>query len=408
MRLYEQAIRSARDNGFVQNEALAYELASRFYQAREFDRIADAYLRDARACYVRWGAQGKVRQLEQRYPQLREASSLAPTGTSSTAAGEIDALAVVRASRAISGEIVLDNLLKTLMRLVLESAGARQGSLLLSRDGELSLVAEARVENQSLVLRARGELGLSTGPLPASILNYVSRSRDRVLLDEVASLNPYSADEYFSRRRPKSVLCFPIVKQTRLIGVLYLENELATHAFTPDRLSVLELLAAQAAISLENALVYEASQESESKYRRIVDTANEGIWLLGPDAVTTSVNAKMAEMLDYSAEEMIGRPVTDFMFAEDVPDHLERMAHRREGLSENYEHRFRRRNGETVWTLGSAAPILDEEHHFKGAFAMFTDITDRKRAEEEVVKLNQELERRVGLNCRRQTWTWRP
>ena len=142
------------------------------------------------------------------------------------------------------------------------------------------------------------------------------------------------------------------------------------------------MLAAQAAISLENALVYAASHESESKYRRIVDTANEGIWLLGPNLMTTSVNTRMAEMLGYSTEEMVGRPTTDFMFAEDAPDHLKRMENRRRGLSENCERRFRRHSGETLWTLASSTPILDEERHFEGAFAMFTDITERKQAEE--------------------------
>jgi PAS domain S-box-containing protein len=201
----------------------------------------------------------------------------------------------------------------------------------------------------SILMRERGHRatfdlrGLPEAMFPASVLNYVSRSRDRVLLDDAASPNANSADDYFSRQRPKSVLCFPIVKQTQLLGVLYLENELATHAFTPDRLAVLELLAAQAAISLENALVYDALRESEAKYRRIIDTASEGIWLLGPDLMTTFVNARMAEMLGYSPDEIIGRPSTDFMFAEDVPDHLKRMENRRKGLSERYERRFRRR-----------------------------------------------------------------
>ena len=126
MRLYDQAIRSARDNAFVHQEAIAAEVASRFYRASGFDRIADGYLRDARACYARWGAHGKVRQLEQRYPQLRgEEQPLARIGTFSTSAQELDILAVVRASQAISDELVLDNLLKTLMRIVLENAGAQ-------------------------------------------------------------------------------------------------------------------------------------------------------------------------------------------------------------------------------------------------------------------------------------------
>ncbi|MFA6149208.1 MAG: MASE3 domain-containing protein [bacterium] len=123
-------------------------------------------------------------------------------------------------------------------------------------------------------------------------------------------------------------------------------------------------------------------QESEAKYRRIVDTANEGIWVLGPDTMTTFVNARMAEMFGYSREEMNGRPMTDFMFEEDVPDHNGRMENRRLGMSENYEHRYCHKDGKTVWTLASATPVFDDAHQFQGSFAMFTDITERKRVQE--------------------------
>jgi len=139
----------------------------------------------------------------------------------------------------------------------------------------------------------------------------------------------------------------------------------------------------------------EALRESEAKYRSIVDTANEGIWALGPDTLTTFVNARMTEMLGYSCAEMIGRPVTDFMFEEDAPDHLSKMENRRRGLGEHYERRFRHKNGETVWTLASASPIFDADHGFQGSFAMFTDITELKRAGGELRKLNEELELRV-------------
>jgi PAS domain S-box-containing protein len=216
-----------------------------------------------------------------------------------------------------------------------------------------------------------------------------------VIIEDATDGNPYQTDKCFSRRHPKSVLCLPITKQATLIGLLYLENDLVTHAFTPDRLAVLELLATQAAVSLENALVYEALRESELKHRRIVDTAVEGIWVFGPDLRTTFVNAQTTTMLGYSGEEMKGRPLSDFIFEEDRPDHLKRTENCRQGLSEQYERRFRRKDGQTVWTLASVTPIIEEEHRFMGAFAMLTDVTERKRAEEEIRQLNQDLERRV-------------
>ncbi|MBP7052732.1 MAG: PAS domain S-box protein [Phycisphaerae bacterium] len=131
----------------------------------------------------------------------------------------------------------------------------------------------------------------------------------------------------------------------------------------------------------ERRLAEEALRQSEAKYRTIVDTATEGILVVGPDALTTFANARMAKMLGYADEELVGRQISDFMFEEDVPDHARRIANRRRGISENYERRFRRKDGQTVWTLVSATPLLDDNQRFQGSFAMFTDITERKEAE---------------------------
>jgi PAS domain S-box-containing protein len=139
----------------------------------------------------------------------------------------------------------------------------------------------------------------------------------------------------------------------------------------------------------------EALRKSEFNYRRIVDTANEGVWVLGRDARTAFVNTRMAEILGYSSEEINERPVTDFMFEDDAPDHLKKIESCRQGLPEHYERRFRRKDGQTVWALASATPVFDDEHFFQGSFAMFTDITERKQTEEYVLSLNQELSFRV-------------
>src|SRR5882724_6223630 len=263
-RLYEQAIRSARANGFIHNEALANELASRFYAARGFEKIARVYLQDSRYCYLRWGAEGKVRQLEQSHAQLREdPTPPPPTATIGPPGRYLDVETVVKASQALSSEIVLPTLIERLMRITVEHAGAERGLLILLRGDKPQIEAEAITGRDGVEVNVRQE-GVTPSDLPQSALHYVVRTRERVVLDDASISSSYSEDAYVLQNRPRSVLCLPIVQQTKLVGALYLENNLTPHAFTSERVAVLELLASQAAISLENARLYSDLQRSEA------------------------------------------------------------------------------------------------------------------------------------------------
>jgi predicted ATPase/signal transduction histidine kinase/DNA-binding response OmpR family regulator/serine/threonine protein kinase/HPt (histidine-containing phosphotransfer) domain-containing protein len=261
MGLYEKAIRSARDNGFAQNEALANELAARFYLERGIEAIAGVYLQSARYGYRKWGAHAKVDQLDRHYRQL--AVERPVFDVFGGRVGDLDVMTVVKASQALSNEIVLSSLVETLLKIVVENAGASRGLLMLS-SGESSqgqrIVAEAANEGGAIrVTRRQAEAGgLEEVPLP--VVNYVLRTRESVLLDDAAAPNSFSADEYLSRSGARSVLCLPVVKQAKLVGLLYLENRLIAGAFTPARMAVLEHLATQAAISIENAILYEAAE----------------------------------------------------------------------------------------------------------------------------------------------------
>ncbi|MGE5201503.1 MAG: GAF domain-containing protein, partial [Acidobacteriota bacterium] len=267
-RLYEEAIRLARENGFVQNEAIANELAARFYSARDLAAVADAYLRNARSCYQRWGADAKVRQLEEEFPQLRD--ELAPPSFGKSLSGtrlrHLDVAAVIEMHHAVSREIVLDRLIERLMVTVVEHAGAVRGLLLLPQRGEMRIAAEAITGDREVVVNLR-HLSALSGELPQSLLNYVTRTRSAVILDDALNDNEYSSDAYILSARPRSVLCLPLVKQKRLVGVLYLENSLSSHIFTPDRLSMLQLLASQAAISIENAKLFLEVQQAQDEAR---------------------------------------------------------------------------------------------------------------------------------------------
>ncbi|MCP3142766.1 sensor histidine kinase [Pyxidicoccus xibeiensis] len=273
-RCYEEAIRAARANGFVHWEGVANELAAAFYRERRFETITAAYLREARDCYVRWGAEAKVRQLARRHAHLHEPGPLGPAAIFAARPEQFDLLSVVKASQSISGEMVRERLLRTLLQVVLEQGGARRALLVMSREGELEVAAESAVGEEGApgMLFSTAPQGLAAR-VPASILQYAQRTREHVLLaDAAADAERFSADPYFARTRPRSVLCLPIRRQAELVAFLYLENDLVPGSFTPERLLALELLAAQAAISIENALLLEREHagrvEAEAAGRR--------------------------------------------------------------------------------------------------------------------------------------------
>src|ERR1700722_9403267 len=267
-RLYEESIRLAREHGFIQNEAIAGELAARFYAARGFATIAQAYLRNARYCFLRWGADGKVRQLDESYPHLRtELSTPTPTTSMRAQVEHLDLTSVVKVSQAVSGEIVLEKLIDTIMRTALEHAGAQRGLLIVLHGGAQRLEAEATTSGESITVRFC-QASVSAADLPDSVLHYVVRTQESVILDDASAQNAFSADEYLRRNRARSVLCLPLIKQATLIGVLYLENNLTPGVFTPARSAVLRLIASQAAISLENAHLYTDLEQENSERRR--------------------------------------------------------------------------------------------------------------------------------------------
>jgi predicted ATPase/two-component sensor histidine kinase len=255
MGCYEEAIRLARKHDFIHDEALAHDMAARFYLARGFGTIAGAYIRNARRAWLRWGAIARVKALDKRYADLiHEPVERAPTH--SVVAEQIDIETVTKASQAISGERVPARLMHTLMTIMLEHAGARRALLVLPRAEELWIeaVAEATRDGADVRIDSRA---VTSQDLARAVLHESIRTQRPVLLDDASCDETFFADDYITANQSRSVLSLPLVKQSKLIGVLYLENELAPGIFTPARLTVLRLLASQAAVSLENASLEE-------------------------------------------------------------------------------------------------------------------------------------------------------
>jgi len=390
-RLYEQAIRSARANGFIHNEALANELAARFYAARGFEEIAHLYLGNARRGYLLWGADGKVRQLDQLHPPLRQDEGApGPTGTIAAPVEHLDLATVLKVSQAVSGEIVQEKLLEILMRTALEQAGAERGVLVLSRWTESRIATQATTGGDGIVVQLCDQ-AMTAAVLPESVIQYVLHTRESVILDDAAGQKPFSTDPYIRQHHARSILCMPLLNQGKLIGVLYLENNLTPHVFTSARLAVLKLLASQAAISLENARLYRDLKEREAKIRRLVDSNIIGIFIWDFEGQIREANEAFLNMVGYNHEELVAGRIrwTDLT----PPDWRDRDArwvqeHKMTGTLRPIEKEYFRKDGSRVPVLIGAA-TLEEDGNQGVAFVL--DLTERKRAEEALRQLESDL-----------------
>ncbi|AKT41565.1 AAA family ATPase [Chondromyces crocatus] len=286
LRLYDQAAQVASEYDFVHFEALAKELGGQFCLTQGLTTLAGALLREARSCYVKWGADGKVSQIDRRYAQLFSAAS-APMGkVTSTQLEQIDVLTVVKTCQAISSEIDQKKLLSTLLGIIVEHAGAQTCHFLVPTGEEMGVNATAVVGESSIDVEVFAPCRpVSEQPMPESMIHYVKRTREQIILDDPASQSLFSSDGYIERVRPKSVLCCPVMRQGTLMGILYLENNLTLGAFSGRKLALLEFITAQSSISMENAALYQALQqenaersqtenslrESEERLRRLVE-----------------------------------------------------------------------------------------------------------------------------------------
>ena len=391
IRLYERAIRSAHSNGFIHTEAVAYEVAARFYAARGFNKIADAYLREARYCYLRWGADGKVNQLDHLYPHLKK-EELAPGPTSTIVAPVevLDLATIIKVSQAVSGDMVLEKLIDRVMCSAIEQAGAERGLLIVPRGDELGVQAEATTRGNDVTVHLR-DASAADAALPESLVRYVMRTQESVILDDASSRNPFSIDPYIVQHRARSVLCLPLINQTKLTGVLYLENNLIPSVFTPDRITVLKVLASQAAISLENTRLYRDLQDREAKIGRLVDANILGIFIWNLDGAIVGANEAFLRMVQYGRDDLVsGRVRWTDVTPPECRERDERAVAdlKATATAQPYEKEFFRKDGSRVPVLIGGA--LFQKGGTEGA-SFVLDLSDQKRAEAEIKALKDQL-----------------
>ncbi|MBG1245110.1 AAA family ATPase [Nostoc sp. NZL] len=416
---YEQAIVGARDNGYLQEEALGYELAAKFYLSRGREKFAQTYMKEAHYCYERWGATAKVRDLETRYPQLLPQSSdpALPTHKTSVTTSNhspitFDLAAVMKASQAISSEIELDKLLSSLMKILIENAGAQTGFLILENSGKWVIEASGEVKEGENTYATQLLQSIPTANhLPESIINYVIRTHESVILNDATSEGNFIHEPYIQHNQIQSILCLPLLNQGKLVGVLYLENKLAAGAFTPERFSegdatrtqILHLLSSQAAIAIENARLYSKLRASESRMKQFLEAVPVGIGVLDAAGRIYYVNQRGIQLM--------GKGIDPSVAPEQIPEVYQFYL---AGTDQNYPTEklpvIRALSGECttvddleihqnsvivpveVW----GTPIFDEQGNVAYAIAAFQDITERKQAEHLLANYNRTLEQQVA------------
>ncbi|MEG4031061.1 MULTISPECIES: PAS domain S-box protein [unclassified Microcoleus] len=409
---YEQAIAGAAENEYIQEEALAYELAAKHYLARGREKIAQTYMKEAHYCYARWGAIAKVKDLETRYPQFFSQSSRAASTSIPITAETIsnsfhtafDLAAVMKASQAISREIELKQLLRSLMQTLIENAGAQTGYLILENSGEWSIEAacELNADENACATQVLQSIPISD-QLPESIIQYVIRTLKPVILNDATREGAFINEPYIQQSQPQSVFCLPLLNQAKLIGVLYLENRLATGVFTPERSQVLQLLSIQAAIAIENANLYSELRAKESKITQFLEAIPVGIAIVDakgcPYYANQCGNQLVGKETDPSiAPEQISEAYqlyvagTDQIYpAESLP--IVRALRGERIRTEDIEIR---RDNVTILLEARGTPVFDRQGNITYAIATFQDITERKQAEKLLADYNCTLEQQVA------------
>jgi PAS domain S-box-containing protein len=435
---YDRAITEAKENNYIQEEALANELAAKFYFNWGKQRIAQEYMIEAYYGYARWGGKAKVADLERRYPQLLApileqtrspfstnetiftlgsvTSTCSATSSNSSVSVALDLAAILKASQTLSGEIELEKLLSVLLHIVIENAGANKCMFMLLESDRLLIQASAQlslsgVENQVVKVDFYPML-FNPQPVedsvdvPVGLINTVKRSlQPAVIID--ATVHPQLInDPYIERQQPKSILCSPILRQGKLLGILYLENNLATGAFTSDRVELLNLLCAQAAISLENARLYRNSQNfaqqlqqslaklqaSEIRFQNLANNIPGMVYqfrLAGDGSTSTPyVSSGCFDLYELEPESVMAgtHSLYSMHHPDDDPAIAQALAYSAQNLTPfEQEWRIILPSGSVKWIQSAARP----ERQADGAIlwdGVLIDISDRKQAEASLAK----------------------
>ncbi|MEG4803655.1 AAA family ATPase [Microcoleus sp. ARI1-B5] len=402
--MYDRAISLAKENLFLNEEALANELAAKFYLEWGKEKIAQTYMIEAYYCYVQWGATAKVTDLETRYPQLlapiqpgRKTTKATASVTTTGSGSNLDITTVMKASQAISGEIMLDKLMSSLMKILMESAGAERGYLILCNQGKLLIEAEGKIDDNPVTVLQSISVE-NCQELSKAIVNYVARTQESVVLDDAVREGQFTNDPYIQKHQPKSILCVPLINQAQIISIVYLENNLTAGAFTPERVELLKVLSGQAAISIQNSKLYTEVRESENRLAQFLEAIPVGVSVLDASGQFYYSNR--------AAIQLLGKGVLPNVTSEQIPEvyQVYKAGTEQEypsaelpavralrGESATAEDMEIHQDNKIIPIEAWGTPIYDEKDNISYAIVAFQDITERKKAETERIRFTNEL-----------------
>jgi len=394
---YDEAIELAEKYEYLNDQALALELAGKFYLDNNHPIIAKAYLRDAHYIYQKWGADTKVRMLEKKYAKFFYARkdrgedntmtatflTMGSTGQDHTATtSSLDLESVMQASQTISGEIILSALINKMMHIVIENSGAEKAFFIIENKGALFIEAEALAKTDIMNILNTISLKSSEAAkkMPVSIINYVARTFKDVVIDDASVQGRFTKDRYIIEHNLKSVLCTPLISRGQLRGVLYLENNLTAGAFTPERVKIMQMLTSQVAISVENAGFYKSLKKSEKKYRSLWERAVEGIFQASPDGHLISANPSLYKIMGYDQSEDTASLATDiakqiFVNPEDRDKLLNNLSAQDQVVG--FETDVRQKDGTPIQISLSARAIKDAHGNLERIEGSIVDIRER-------------------------------
>ncbi len=409
---YQQAIEKAQSQKFIHDEALAHELAAGLWQRKDRPAFAEPFLRRAHACYTLWGCYAKAAQMEMKLEELPGNRSLEfeagprredtlPVPSHGLFASNLDMVTVMKASRAIYGEIDLEKLLASLMRFAVENSGAERGSLILCAEGDMTIAAQYEADPGAVRLLANVPIEKAKDVSPA-VVHYVARTREFLVMDDVAQKDLFNNDPYIIICKPRALFCCPIIHKQRLVSILYLESRLIPGLFSSLRMEIIRMLTSQMAVSIDNARLYGRLKKAEEKYRRIFENAGEGIYQTTIEGQFISANPAMAKILGYdSPEDLISR-VTDigrqlYVSREARENFLNNIW--KEKFVSGFEVRFLRKDGNPIWVSLHARLLEDRDGNPQNIEGIFWDITSSKKATE-ALRESEELLRKENIRLR--------